>query len=127
MARAPRSRASRAERRQSKERAASALQHGLPVAAVPPPRRPEPASVGSWSEPGLKQSPAEERRVPIAVKLLMLGVVILGLIYGLTLFRDHKSSVEPVHPKATLQGEAAALPPAPSVRAVAPNTSELHK
>ena len=104
---------SRADRRSSKERAASALQHGLPVAAAPPPR-PIPDSVSSWSEPSLMASPVQDRRVPIAVKLLMLGLLILGSIYGLTLFRDHKAPAERARPKATLEGERAILSPSPS-------------
>ena len=91
---------------------------------MPPPRQPNDASVGSWSEPGPKPSVADDRRVPIAVKLLMLGLLILGLVYGLTLFRDHKSSAELVRPRAPLAGEAAILPPASSVRPVTPNTAE---
>ena len=115
-----RSRTSRAERRTSKERAASALQHGLPVATPPPPRA-IPVSVNSWSEPGLTASPVQDRRIPIAVKLLMLALLILGSIYGLTLFRDHRAPVERVRPKATLEGEAAVLGPATSGGASLPS------
>ena len=33
--------------------------------------------------------------MPLAVKLLALGLGLLGLVYGLTLLRDHKSVSEP--------------------------------
>ena len=100
MARGTRSRASRAERRLQKERAASALEHGLPapaqgrvalsaVSGARPSRHP----VGRVSRPvGLDVA---SRRMPLAVKLLGLGLGLLGLVYGLTLVRDHKSRSEP--------------------------------
>jgi hypothetical protein len=94
MGRRPRSRASRSERRMLKERAASALKHGLPVPMPPPARTrvPEPLSSRSSSAPpsGGRASTAPNRRMPLAVKFLGIGLLLLGVIYGLTLFRDHK-------------------------------------
>ena len=103
MARGSRSRASRAERRMQKERAASALQHGLPVPTSAPKRVAANAAPGvrpSSNPPGGggSLSPAlavSSQRLPLAVKLLGLGLGLLGLVYGLTLFRDHKSSPGP--------------------------------
>jgi hypothetical protein len=42
--------------------------------------------------------------MPLAVKLLGLGLGLLGLVYGLTLFRDRKSLAEPVTAPATMTG-----------------------
>ena len=54
--------------------------------------------------------------MPIAVKALMLGLVILGSVYGMTWFRDHQP------PKAPLPSEAAILPPPPAAAPVASST-----
>ena len=84
------SRTSRAERRTQKERAVSALERGLPV-ATPPSKR---VAVGA-SSPARPTShapvPSASQPIPLAVKLLGLGLGLLALVYGLTLFRDHKS------------------------------------
>jgi len=42
--------------------------------------------------------------MPLAVKLLGLGLGLLGLVYGLTLFRDHKSRPEPAVLPANMTG-----------------------
>jgi len=105
MGRRPRSRASRAERRMLKERAASALQHGLPV-PTPPPSRPRPPNVPaarSSSVPSERIAAPANRRMPLPVKLLGIGLLLLGVIYGLTLFRDHKS--EPESASAAPEGD----------------------
>ncbi len=98
-----------------KERAASALERGLPVptplpkrvsaSAAPgarsssnPPGRGRPLSLSSLGAPGSSQ------RLPLAVKLLGLGLGLLGLVYGLTLFRDHKSLRDPAVAPASLTG-----------------------
>ena len=109
-----------------KERAASALKHGLPVPTPLPPRarghdasssRP-PASSAPYS-----RSPSTApgaRRMPLAVKLLGLGLLLLGAVYGLTLFRDHRSAeperaLTPSAPKPAAQpNAAAALLPEPA-------------
>jgi hypothetical protein len=113
MARGSRSRASRAERRMQKERAASALQRGLPVPTPLPKRAPSAtprvrANVNSSDRlrtPSL--GPANSRqRMPLAVKLLGLGLGVLGLVYGLTLVRDHKSSPDPAAARANMSGAA---------------------
>jgi hypothetical protein len=113
MARASRSRASRAERRMQKERAASALQRGLPVPTPLPKRAPVSAAPRSSSNPaGRGRSPAvgpasSGQRMPLAVKLLGLGLGLLGLVYGLTLFRDHKSPPDPAAAPANMTGAPA--------------------
>jgi len=98
MARGTRSRASRAERRLQKERAASALRHGLPV----PPLERVSLSAASGVRPSTNSAgrsgsdaASQSQRMPLAVKLLGLGLILLGLVYGLTLLRDHKSVSEP--------------------------------
>jgi len=111
MARGSRSRATRAERRMQKERAASALQRGLPV-PTPLPRR---VVAGAASRTGTTSSPPGGRSLspragssgqsmPLAVKLLGLGLGLLGLVYGLTLFRDHKSRPDPAALPANMTG-----------------------
>jgi hypothetical protein len=100
MGRRPGSRASRAERRMQKERAASALKRGLPVPTPVPGRT---RNSGSFGLRGQSQSsappaaralggPEVNRRMPAAVKLLGLGILLLGIVYGLTVFRDHKTA-----------------------------------
>ncbi|HEY0467065.1 MAG TPA: hypothetical protein VGC79_22845 [Polyangiaceae bacterium] len=101
MAPGTRSRASRPERRLHKERAASALQHGLP-GPMPLPTR---GAVSTASGARLSSNPAAQAgsparaaakpRLPLSLKLLGLGLALLGLVYGLTLLRDHKSVAEP--------------------------------
>src|SRR4051812_25123850 len=98
--RRPGSRASRAERRMQKERAASALKHGLPV-PTPLPTRARGRDVSS-SRPPVSSSSAPSartpssapgaRRMPLAVKLLGLGLLLLGVVYGLTVFRDRQGA-----------------------------------
>ena len=97
MGRRPGSRASRAERRMLKERAASALKHGLPVPTPPHARTRVPDVVGARSSslpPSGARPTQPDRRMPLAVKLLGMALLLLGVIYGLTLFRDHRN-VEP--------------------------------
>lgn len=113
MARGPRSRASRAERRMQKERAASALERGLPVPTPLPKRAPvsvAPSSRPSASAPGRSRAPgvatSSSRPMPLAVKLLGLGVGLLCLVYGLTLFRDRKPLLGPSATGASLTGAA---------------------
>jgi hypothetical protein len=45
--------------------------------------------------------------MPLAVKLLGLGLGLLGLVYGLTLFRDHKSLPDPTVAPANMIGTPA--------------------
>jgi hypothetical protein len=76
-----------------KERAARALKHGLPVPTPPPARTRVPDAVGARSSslPPSGARPTESgRRMPLAVKLLGMALLLLGVIYGLTLFRDHR-------------------------------------
>lgn len=101
MSRGTRSGASRADRRSHKERAAHALQHGLPVPMPQPKRVPGSAASNARpsSNPAGQGRPAaagvSSQRMPLALKLLGLGVGLLGLVYGLTLLRDHKSPPDP--------------------------------
>ena len=76
-----------------KERAARALEHGLPVPSPPPARVRIPDVLGSRTSSappssGAGASPGN-RRMPLAVKLLGIAGLVLGVIYALTLFRDH--------------------------------------
>jgi hypothetical protein len=90
-----------------KERAASALKHGLPVPTPPPSRAraPNMPSARSSSIPPERAPAPVTRRMPLPVKLLGVGLLLLGVIYGLTLFRDHKS--EPEAASAAPDGEPA--------------------
>jgi hypothetical protein len=133
MARGPRSRASRAERRMQKERAASALKHGLPVPTPLPTRvrgsesrSSRPPYVGGGLRTPLPS--AAGRGLPLGVKLVGLALGLLGLVYGLTVFRDHLASVEaslapsasgaaPVPPNLGASLNAASLSPEPAVSA----------
>ena len=86
-----------------KERAASALKHDL----TPPPARariPDVSSSRSSSVPpsGARVGASANRRMPLAVKLLGIGLLLLGVIYGLTLFRDRRTDA----PVFRLAGEA---------------------
>jgi hypothetical protein len=107
MGRGARNGRSRSERRLSKERAASATTHGLPIALARPgaPRAVTPSSptaqAGASPEPGL----------PVPVKLLGLGLLLLGLVYGLTLLRERRPTPEPGRIGATLESEAKILSP----------------
>ena len=117
MGRRPGSRASRAERRMQKERAASALAHGLPV-PTPLPTRARTSEYSSSRPPALPPVPSSSppgRRMPLAVKLLAGGLGLLVIVYGLTLFRDRKDA------------EAARIPAAPEAEAslVAPPVAPL--
>jgi pyruvate dehydrogenase E2 component (dihydrolipoamide acetyltransferase) len=123
MARRPGSRASRAERRMLRERAQSAIKHGLPV-PVPPPSRARVPNVPPSRSPRAPSlaSPEPEltnRRMPLAVKLLGGGLLLLGVIYGLTLFRDHRNSADATQPPAETDTSLAVANPAP-VRATVP-------
>ena len=78
-----------------KERAASAVANGLPV-PTPPPARQRYADGSSSRHASNSSSPSRSldalvasRRLPIALKLLLLVLAILGSIYGMTVFRDH--------------------------------------
>jgi hypothetical protein len=92
MGRTPRSRASRAERRVLKERIQRAQKHGLPAPTAPQTRqRPtEPARASFPSADG-DAAPVPRQRMPLFVKLLGLGLGLLGAVYTLTLLRDHGS------------------------------------
>jgi len=90
-----------------KERAASALAHGLPVPPPPPSRARVPDAGGarpsrsSSMPPSVRSGrpPSANRRMPLAVKLLGIGLLLLGVIYGLTLFRDrHSEANNAAHP-----------------------------
>src|SRR5882724_9139818 len=114
MGRRPGSRATRAERRMQKERAASALAHGLPVPTPLPTRtraessssRP-PSSVPPVPRPS---STPPGRRMPLAVKLLVAGLGLLGALYGLTLLRDHKDA-DAARAPVVPESQAALVPP----------------
>src|SRR3954470_16147888 len=134
MARGPRSRASRAERRMQKERAPSALKHGLPVPTPLPSRlrgsdarssRPPFAAGGGLRTP-VPASRVPSAGLPLAVKLVGLALGLLGLVYGLTLFRDHVASVEASMPTAPSASAAslAALSSAGPVPSASSATSE---
>jgi hypothetical protein len=121
MGRRPRSRATRAERRMQKERAASALAHGLPVPTPPPARTrsaeyssSRPPASGALATPRPSSAPPG-RRMPLALKLLAGGLGLLAAVYGLTLFRDHKDADAAQPPSAP--GSHAALG-APSIAPV---------
>ena len=109
-----------------KERAASALKHGLPVPTPLPTRsrggdaqssRPSPSS-GQHSFSA--SSAPRGRSMPLAVKLLALSLVLLGALYGLTRLRDQRSAeperaATPNTPKPAAQpNAAAALLPIPA-------------
>jgi hypothetical protein len=104
-----------------KERAASALKHGLPVPTPPPvrARASDAPRSGSTSRPAARsQELAPPNRVmPLAVKLLAGGLLLLGIVYGLTLFRDHRASTEAVESPAETDspGAAASSPPTSAV------------
>ena len=135
MARVPRSRASRAERRMQKERAASAIARGLPVPTPLPTRVRGTDSRSSNSPHGggvlrtpLPSSARASRGLPLGVKLVGLALGLLGLVYGLTLFRDHLASVEapsapsaqsasPAAPNLGASLNAASLSPEPATSA----------
>ncbi|HEX3852987.1 MAG TPA: hypothetical protein VHW01_18620 [Polyangiaceae bacterium] len=98
-----------------KERAASALAHGLPVPTPPPTRtrstehsssRP-PSSAPPLARPS---SAPPGRRMPLAVKLLAGGLGLLVVVYGLTLFRDHKDA-DAVRPSSAPESQAALVAP----------------
>lgn len=104
-------RGSRAERRKQKERAASAVKHGLAVALPRPSKRSEPAA-----EPG-RPTPSQvagRAPLPLPVKLLGLGLALLGLVYGLTVFRDRRPNRPLAPPEVTLKSEGRILGPASS-------------
>jgi hypothetical protein len=116
MGQRPRSRASRSERRMLKERAERALKHGLPVPTPPPARARVPDVLGSRSSsvpPSGAGPSAASRRMPLAVKLLGIGLLLLGVIYGLTLFRDHHSEADAALPAAETDTSRAATKPLP--------------
>jgi hypothetical protein len=105
-----------------KERAASAIKHGLPVPTPAPTRARVPDVVRSRSPgapPSGSREPApHERRMPLAVKLLGGGLLLLGVIYGLTLFRDHRSEPEATQPPAETDTPVATNPaPVPALAA----------
>jgi hypothetical protein len=123
MARRPRSRASRAERRMLKERAQSAIKHGLPVPPPPPSReraRDVLRSRSSSAAPmGSTEPELTNRRMPLAVKLLGGGLLLLGVVYGLTLFRDHRSDADATQPPAETDTSLVVASPAPVPATVA--------
>jgi hypothetical protein len=91
-----------------KERAASALERGLPVPTPLPKRAAQsavPRARPNIDSPERGSSPtSSNQRMPLAVKLLGLGLGVLGLVYGLTLFRDHKSNPVPAAVRANVTG-----------------------
>lgn len=112
MARGPRSRASRAERRMQKERAASALKHGLPVPTPLPTRaRALRTPTSGLSSRTPMPGAAAGGGLPLAVKLVGLALGLLGLVYGLTLFRDHLASVEALAASVSAAASGSASPP----------------
>ncbi len=127
MGRRPRSRASRSERRMLKERAASALKHGLPVPTPPPARArvPEPLSSSSVPPSGGRASAAPNRRMPLAVKFLGIGLLLLGVIYGLTLFRDHRREADAALTPAESDTTSAVTTPMPLAPSSRPAVVEL--
>ena len=109
-----------------KERAASALKHGLPV-PTPLPTRARGRDASSSGPPGSAvsysrspSSPPGARRMPLAVKLLGLILLLLGALYGVTLFRDYRSAAPEragapdTRKPAAQPNAAAALLPAPA-------------
>ncbi|HEX7453227.1 MAG TPA: hypothetical protein VF294_13120 [Polyangiaceae bacterium] len=99
-----------------KERAASALAHGLPV-PTPPPARTRSAEYSSLRPPasGALATPRPSsappgRRMPLAVKLLAGGLGLLAAVYGLTLFRDHKDA-DAAQPRSAPGSQAALVVP----------------
>jgi hypothetical protein len=104
-----------------KERAASALKHGLPV-PTPLPTRLRGSDARSSRPPGTNSSsrPPPRAGLPLAVKLVGLALGLLGLVYGLTVFRDHLASVE-----AALASSASAGAPKPPKVAAELNAASL--
>lgn len=130
MGRRPRSRASRSERRVLRERAESALKHGLPVAMPPAARTrvPDVPGLRSSSVPPSGSGPsALSRRMPLAVKLLGIGLLLLGVIYGLTLFRDHPSEADAAPSAAETDTPRAAPLQAPSAPRPTEAAPIMHK
>ncbi|HEY5372616.1 MAG TPA: hypothetical protein VIK01_02980 [Polyangiaceae bacterium] len=115
-----------------KERAASALAHGLPVPTPPPARTrsteyssSRPPASGALATPRPSSAPPG-RRMPLAVKLLAGGLGLLAAVYGLTLFRDHKDADAAQPPSAPGSLAALAAPsiaPVPASLANAPGTT----
>ena len=94
-----------------KERAASAFKHGLPV-PIPEPRARTLLTPSSPSPARSSSLPPGSRRMPIAVKLLLLGLGILGSIYGMTLLRDRSSGPQAIPGSKTEAGVIAPTAPA---------------
>ena len=112
MGRGPRARGSRSERRQRNERAASAAERGLPLASAAPVR----VAAGeraSTRERGQGADAASKPRLPVAIKLLGVGLALLIVIYGLTLLRDRPRAPEPGRSQATPESETLSQAPAP--------------
>jgi hypothetical protein len=61
--------------------------------------------------------------LPLGVKLVGLALGLLGLVYGLTLFRDHLASVEAS--PASRTPKASAAPPAPPNLGASLNAASL--
>lgn len=89
-----------------KERAASALQHGLPVPTPLPKRTASSARANSNPNPPSLRVASSRQGLPLAVKLLGLGLGLLGLVYGLTLLRDNKSLRDPAAIPASMTDSA---------------------
>jgi hypothetical protein len=99
-----------------KERAAEAIKRGLPV-PTPPTQRPRLSDPGaarssSSTPPPSSRSAPHNRRMPLAVKLLALALVVLGAVYGLTLFRDRPSEPGSTAARPARASLAAELPSA---------------
>jgi hypothetical protein len=98
-----------------KERAASATKHGLPVASPPLVHRPKSAFEGGPAlSAASRDAEPPNARMPLAVKLLGLGLALLGALYGLTRFRDREPTPQPERIQASLESEAAILAPSSS-------------
>ncbi|MEO7034819.1 MAG: hypothetical protein ABI548_13000 [Polyangiaceae bacterium] len=113
-----------------KERAASALKHGLPV-PTPLPTRTRGRDVTGSRQPTsgtpYSRSPSSApgvRRMPVAVKLLGVGLLLLGAVYGLTVIRDHRS-LEPERARVPGTQQPAAQPNAAAALLPEPASAPL--
>ncbi|MEO6602196.1 MAG: hypothetical protein ABIQ16_20110, partial [Polyangiaceae bacterium] len=77
-------------------------------------RRSRPPSVGGASFTPVPSIPS--RGLPLGVKLVGFALGLLGLVYGLTVFRDHLASVEASIAKSALKASGAPSAP-PNLRA----------
>jgi len=113
MGRGPRARGSRSERRQRNERAASAAERGLPLASAAPARVAAGERASTRDRGQGVDAAGSKPRLPVAIKLLGVGLALLIVIYGLTLLRDRPRAPEPGRSQATLESDALSPVPAP--------------